>query len=54
MNVIKRNQDVITGKDIIVGVEVTKYQFQKQFSIYTGIEISIEEIDNVLHSLYIE
>jgi len=45
--------DVITAaknldKSFISGIEMTKYQFQKQFLIYTGVEIKMEEIDYAL------
>ena len=35
-------------KIFFAGIEMTKYQFQKQFLIYTNIEIKIKEIDNAL------
>tara|TARA_B100000787_G_scaffold169616_1_gene161376 strand:- start:512 stop:1297 length:786 start_codon:yes stop_codon:yes gene_type:complete len=36
------------GKPFFTGISMTKYQFQKQFLIYTGIEIPISEIDNAI------
>ena len=40
-------------KSFITGIEMTKYQFQKQFLIYTGVEIHIEEIDSALTQLFL-
>ena len=45
-NIIKAAKDL--GKPFFTGISMTKYQFQKQFLIYTGIEIPISEIDNAI------
>jgi shikimate dehydrogenase len=48
-----KDTDVISAakdleKSYISGIEMTKYQFQKQFFIYTGVELCINEIDQTL------
>jgi shikimate dehydrogenase len=42
-----------SGKVFFTGIEMTKYQFQKQFYIYTGIEIEMDEIDLALDRFFI-
>ena len=41
-----------SGKSFFTGIEMTKYQFQKQFLIYTGIELKTKEIDYALTNLF--
>ena len=43
-----------SGKSFFSGIEMTKYQFQKQFFIYTGIEIEIKEIDYALDNFFVK
>ncbi|MES9901336.1 MAG: hypothetical protein ABW168_01480 [Sedimenticola sp.] len=42
-----------TGKDFFTGTEMAKYQFQRQFFCYTGLEPKLEEIAAILNELYI-
>ena len=37
-----------SGKKSVPGIEMAKYQFQKQFEYYTGIEIDIKEVEGLL------
>ncbi|MDC3391601.1 hypothetical protein OAY03_00915 [Candidatus Thioglobus sp.] len=41
-------------KSFFTGIEMTKYQFQKQFLIYTNIEIKIQEIEYALTTLFVK
>jgi len=37
-----------SGKGFFSGIEMTKYQFQKQFSLYTGLELQMKEVNYAL------
>ncbi len=43
-----------SGKSFISGIEMTKYQFQKQFLIYTGMELDIKEINCALSNFFVK
>lgn len=42
-----------SGKIYFSGIEMTKYQFQKQFLIYTGIKIQMKEIDYTINQIFV-
>ena len=43
-----------SGKSFFTGIEMTKYQFQKQFLIYTGVDIEMKEIDYALANFFVK
>ena len=51
-NIIKAAKDL--GKTFFSGISMTKFQFQKQFLIYTGVEIPISEIDSALVNFFVK